>query len=94
MYGEGISKIGGILDSGVSAGVVNKSGSWFSYNDQKLGQGRENSKAFLSENPEIAQEIDEKVRAFYNLSSDGEMNDNIDDKLRIHKSNYKSNLLK
>jgi recombination protein RecA len=68
MYGTGISKIGSILDVGVTAGIVNKSGSWYSYNDQKLGQGRENSKAFLTENPEIADEIEKKIRALYKLS--------------------------
>ncbi|MDD2446076.1 MAG: recombinase RecA [Tissierellia bacterium] len=83
MYGTGISKIGGILDSGVNAGIVNKSGSWFSYNEQKLGQGRENSKTFLTENPEIAKEIDDKVRAFYNLSADSkvEKNNNVNDNI-------------
>lgn len=76
MYGTGISKIGGILDVGVLAGVVNKSGSWYSYNDQKLGQGRENSKEFLRENPEIAAEIERKVRAIYKLSPDSDINSN------------------
>lgn len=68
MYGTGISKIGSILDVGVLAGVVNKSGSWYSYNDQKLGQGRENSKESLRENPEMAAEIERKVREIYKLS--------------------------
>lgn len=67
MYGEGISKEGGILDAGVNNDIVQKSGSWFSYNDQKLGQGRENAKAYLKENPDIALEIDNKVRAKFNL---------------------------
>ncbi len=70
MYGLGISKIGNIVDAGVTAGIVNKSGSWFSYNDIKLGQGRENSKDFLSENPEIADEIDRKIRIKYGLLAD------------------------
>src|SRR6201746_133909 len=63
MYGEGVSKMGEILDLGVKAGIVEKSGAWFSYDSQRLGQGRENSKAFLKDNPAIAVEIEEKVRA-------------------------------
>lgn len=70
MYGLGISKEGSLLDAGVVAGVVNKSGSWYSYNDHKLGQGRENSKEFLMENPEMAKEIERKVRIKYNLIKD------------------------
>lgn len=67
MYGQGISKEGGAIDSGVTAGIVNKSGSWFSYGDIKLGQGRENSKEFLKENPDIFEEIDSQIREKYNL---------------------------
>jgi recombination protein RecA len=63
MYGEGVSKIGEIIDLGVKAGIVDKSGAWFAYNGAKIGQGRENSKAFLRENPKIAHEIEQKVRA-------------------------------
>jgi len=63
MYGEGISKMGELLDLGVKAGVVEKSGSWFSYADQRIGQGRENAKQFLRENSEIADDIEQKVRA-------------------------------
>ncbi|MEO6341326.1 MAG: recombinase RecA [Caulobacteraceae bacterium] len=62
MYGEGISKIGEIIDLGVKAGVVEKSGSWFSYNSQRIGQGRENVRDFLKANPEIANEIEAAVR--------------------------------
>ena len=62
MYGEGISKLGELLDLGVKAGIVEKSGSWFSYNSQRLGQGRENAKQFLRENPNIAQEIENLLR--------------------------------
>lgn len=72
MYGEGISKIGSILDAGVTAEIVNKAGAWFSYNDQKLGQGRENSKEFLSSNPEIAKEIELKIRNKYGLLKDSD----------------------
>ena len=62
MYGEGISKNGEIVDLGVSAEIVEKSGSWFSYNEQRIGQGRENVKKFLSENIEIAKEIEDKIK--------------------------------
>ena len=63
MYGEGISKRGEIIDLGVKAGIVEKSGSWFSYGDVRIGQGRENSKTFLLDNPAIANEIEDKIRA-------------------------------
>ena len=63
MYGHGISKTGELLDLGVKAGVVEKSGSWFSYGEQRIGQGRETAKQFLSENIDIADEIEQKVRA-------------------------------
>ena len=62
MYGEGISKNGEIVDLGVSADIIEKSGSWFSYNDQRIGQGRENVKNFLNENSEIASEIEDKIK--------------------------------
>ena len=62
MYGEGISKTGELLDLGVQAGIVEKSGAWFSCDGQRIGQGRENAKTFLRENPEIANAIDRKVR--------------------------------
>ncbi len=70
MYGEGISKMGEILDLGVKAGVVEKSGSWFSYGDQRIGQGRENAKTFLRENAQIAFEIEDKIRAAHGLDFD------------------------
>jgi recombination protein RecA len=63
MYGEGISKTGELIDLGVAASVVEKSGAWFSYNGQRIGQGRENAKAFLKENQQIANEIEQKIRA-------------------------------
>ncbi|MBQ7304422.1 MAG: recombinase RecA [Alphaproteobacteria bacterium] len=63
MYGEGISKTGELIDLGVKAGLVDKSGAWFSYKGDKLGQGRENAKIFLRENPHIAEEIENKIRA-------------------------------
>src|SRR5271167_794738 len=63
MYGEGISKTGELVDLGVKAGVVEKSGAWFSYNGQRIGQGRENAKQFLKENKEVAAEIDRAIRS-------------------------------
>src|SRR6187455_661680 len=62
MYGEGVSKMGEIVDLGVKAGVVEKSGAWFSYDSQRIGQGRENAKTFLKENPDIAAKIEAAVR--------------------------------
>ena len=62
MYGEGISKLGEIIDLGVKAGVVEKSGSWFSFNSQRIGQGRDNVREFLKSNPDIAGEIETAVR--------------------------------
>ena len=63
MYGEGISKIGEILDLGVKAGLVEKSGSWFSYDSVRIGQGRENAKTYLRENPEMADRLEKAIRA-------------------------------
>jgi len=62
MYGEGVSKIGELIDLGVKAGVVEKSGAWFSYDSQRIGQGRENAKVFLKQNPDIANKIEAAVR--------------------------------
>ena len=62
MYGEGISKVGELIDLGVKAGVVEKSGAWFSYDSQRVGQGRENAKQFLRDHPEIANAIEAKIR--------------------------------
>ena len=62
MYGEGISKTGEILDLAIKAGIVDKAGAWYSYNNDRIGQGRENAKVFLKENPSIAEEIEEMLR--------------------------------
>ena len=62
MYGEGISKLGEIIDLGVKAGVIEKSGSWFSYDSTRIGQGRENVREFLKQNPDIAASIEKAVR--------------------------------
>jgi recombination protein RecA len=63
MYGEGISKTGELIDLGVKAGVVEKSGSWFSYDGERIGQGRENAKLFLKEHPEVGAAIERAIRA-------------------------------
>lgn len=63
MYGEGISKVGELVDLGVKAGIVEKSGAWFSYDSQRLGQGRENAKSFLRQNPDAADKIEQALRA-------------------------------
>jgi recombination protein RecA len=63
MYGEGISKVGELIDLGVTAGVVEKSGSWFSYNGERIGQGRENAKTFLRQNPDVANAIESTIRS-------------------------------
>ncbi|MDA1023336.1 MAG: recombinase RecA [Proteobacteria bacterium] len=70
MYGEGISRMGEILDLGVAGGVVEKSGSWFSYNSERIGQGRENAKKFLTEHPDITNQIDAMIRQNAGLISD------------------------
>jgi len=75
MYGEGISKTGELVDLGVKAGVVEKSGSWFSYGDQRIGQGRENAKQFLKDNPDIADEIEAKIRSSHGLDLAGHADD-------------------
>ncbi|MDQ7070069.1 MAG: recombinase RecA [Rhodobacterales bacterium] len=67
IYGEGISKMGELIDLGVKAGVVDKSGSWYSYGDERIGQGRENAKVFLKENQRFALEIEDKIRAAHGL---------------------------
>ena len=67
MYNEGISKVGNIIDVGVKESIVQKSGAWFSYNDIRLGQGRENAKQYLRENPEVALEIENQIRSKYDL---------------------------
>ncbi len=79
MYGEGISKMGELLDLGVAAGVVDKSGSWFSYGDERIGQGRENAKSFLKENTRMALEIEDKIRAAHGLDFDMPAHEKSDD---------------
>ena len=69
MFGEGISKTGEMVDYGVKLDIVDKAGAWFSYQDQKIGQGRENAKLFLKDNPEIAKEIEEKIKVAMGVSN-------------------------
>ncbi len=78
MYGEGISREGEILDIGSEVDIVQKSGSWFSYNGERLGQGRENAKVFLKENPEIREEIRKNIIDFKYGNTDND-NDNDSD---------------
>ena len=67
MFGTGISREGDILDLAVECSIVNKSGAWYAYEGNKIGQGRENVKIFLKEHPEITEEIEKKVRIHYHL---------------------------
>ncbi|MHC1728520.1 MAG: recombinase RecA [Syntrophobacteraceae bacterium] len=71
VYGRGISKDGDILDLGVDRNLIDKSGTWYSYNGERLGQGRENSKAFLRDHPELMVEIEQKIRELHNLKTNG-----------------------
>ena len=79
MFGQGISKEGDILDLAAEINVINKSGAWYAYNGEKIGQGRENAKKFLKENPQICDEVEQKVRDHYQL--DGAVEDeSVDEK--------------
>ena len=79
MYGEGISKTGEIIDIGVKEGIIEKSGAWFSYGEERIGQGRENAKTFLKENEKICDEIEEKIRNSFDLNVKDEDNQAIND---------------
>ena len=81
MYGEGISKTGELIDLGVKAGIVEKSGSWFSYGDERIGQGRENVKNYLKEYPNIAIEIEDKIRAANGLDFEMDRKDQSTDEV-------------
>jgi recombination protein RecA len=67
MYGKGISRMGDLLDLGVNSKIIKKAGAWYSYNDEKLGQGRENAKVFLEENKDLLAEIEKQIRTQFNL---------------------------
>jgi len=75
MYGVGISRECGVLDTAVKAEIVKKAGSWFSYHEQRLGQGRENVKKFLTDNPPLLEELEEKIRTFYNIATETSENE-------------------
>jgi recombination protein RecA len=77
MYGEGISKMGELIDLGVKAGIVEKAGAWFSYDSQRIGQGRENSKQFLRDNPELAELIERKIRQDAGLIAEDEVKETV-----------------
>ncbi|MBN9440904.1 MAG: DNA recombination/repair protein RecA, partial [Bosea sp.] len=70
MFGEGISKVGELIDLGVKAGMVEKAGAWFSFDSQRLGQGRENAKSFLKANPDMAAKIEATIRQNSGLVAD------------------------
>ena len=79
VYGKGISKEGNILDIAVNLDIIEKSGSWFSYNGERIGQGRENVKKYLIDNPEIAKEVEEKIRANFNEAFEKSLGEEIQD---------------
>lgn len=83
MYGEGISYEGEIIDMGAELDIVEKSGSWYSYNGERLGQGRENAKLFLRENKELAKEISQKIRDHYNLDRDHHVPEDADENEQV-----------
>ena len=83
LYGEGISRLGELIDMGVEHGLVDKAGSWYSYDGERIGQGKENARAFLKENPEMAVEIEEKLRAQL-LPSDDDLNQDPEAELDDH----------
>ena len=75
MYGEGFSKTGELIDLGVKAGIIEKSGSWFSYGSERIGQGRENAKTYMKEHPEAANAIEEAIRRESGLISEAMLED-------------------
>ena len=79
IYGKGISKVGNILDVAVNLDIINKAGAWFSYNGEKIGQGRENTKIYLEENPEVLKEVEEKIRANFSQAFEKSLGDNESD---------------
>ena len=75
VYGKGISKTGNLLDIGINLGIIEKSGSWFGYNGTRIGQGRENAKKYLEDNPEIMKEVEEKVRKNFDKAFEKSLGD-------------------
>jgi recombination protein RecA len=80
IYGQGISKLGEILDCAVNANIVEKSGSWFSYNGEKIGQGRDNAMSYINDRPELVAEIEKKVLQSHGIGLDSNLNNNKEDK--------------
>ena len=80
MFGKGISTEGDILDLAAAVGIIVKSGAWYAYNDSKIGQGRENTKTYLKENPEVCKEVEQKVRTYYGLNDSEEKENNTEKK--------------
>lgn len=80
MFGKGISTEGDILDLAAAVGIIVKSGAWYAYNDAKIGQGRENTKTYLKENPEVCKEVEQKVRTYYGLNDSEEKENNTEKK--------------
>jgi recombination protein RecA len=70
LYGEGISRLGELIDLGVKISLLNKAGAWYSYNSNRIGQGKENVRAYLKDNPEVARELEDKVRAHFLVKPD------------------------
>ena len=88
MFGKGISRSGDILDLAANVDIVKKSGAWYAYEGEKIGQGRENAKSYLEANPEIMDEIEQKVRAHYHLGEEVAQEDCADD-LKLTSKNKK-----
>lgn len=93
MYGEGISKLGNVVDAAANADIITKAGSWYSYGEDRMGQGRENAKAFLEENPEIADEIEAKVRLHHNLNMPDNLKDLAEKLIKENPEAYNSDFL-
>lgn len=91
MFGKGISAVGDILDLAANVGIVQKSGAWFAYNENKIGQGRENAKQFLTEHPDMLAEIDEKVRAHYGIGEEKEDSEAVDKKEKLQRQQSSQN---
>ena len=86
MFGKGISREGDLLDLAANLNIINKSGAWYAYNGEKIGQGRENAKKYLAEHPDLCTEVETKVRDYYNLDAkhgtDGMQEDAPEDPVR------------
>ena len=94
MFGKGISRAGDILDLAAGIDLVKKSGAWYAYEGEKIGQGRENAKTYLENHPKVMEELDRKVRAHYHLSGAGEDTEPAGDKTEQKSGNKKSDVKK